>query len=137
MITVKVTLNARPATDDPQRVVLAIPHGTGELARAARTIYRLVSDGAMWTDGQADTTITMAPRDLIRLADILEGRPQPTEWRRVAEGPHPRWEIGQPGDGSRHRVVTDEVIRTYGRKYVEQLLAGLPPLPEAAWGVHR
>ena len=42
----KVTVNTRPASDDPLRVVLAIPHGSGELARAARTICRMVTSSA-------------------------------------------------------------------------------------------
>ena len=75
----KVTVNTRPASDDPLRVVPAIPHGSGELARAARTIYRMVTNSASWTDGQGDTTINMSRRDLIRLADLLEGRPEPRE----------------------------------------------------------
>lgn len=134
----KVTVNTRPASDDPRSVVLAIPQGTGELARAARTIYRMVTNGASWTDGRGDTTITMAPRDLVRLADLLEGRREPREWTRVdnGDGP-PRWEIGSPGDGSRRQVITDEPIMTYGREHLEKLQAGLPPLPEAAWEVKR
>jgi len=133
-----VTVNGRQmAADDPTQVILAIPHGTGELARAARTIYRMITTGASWTDCQGDTTVLMTPRDLIRLADILEGRPEPGEWRRV-EGDHRGWEIGQLGDGSRHRLIMDQAVRTYGRKHVETVvLAGLPPLPEEAWEVRR
>jgi hypothetical protein len=67
------------------------------------------------------------------------------EWRRVEPGPctchwppmqHNRWEITNPVGDGKNRLVTDAVIRTYGRKHVEKLLAktpGLPPLPEQAW----
>jgi hypothetical protein len=69
------------------------------------------------------------------------------EWVRVEEGPcgchfppmrHDRWEIKNPAGDGRNRLVTDCVIRTYGRRHVEKLLArtpSLPPLPEAAWDV--
>ena len=129
----KVTVNAREASIDPRRVVLAIPHGTGELVRAARTIYRMATNGASWTDRQGDTTITMSPRDLIRLADLLEGSREPREWTRVDNGDgHPRWEIGSLGDGSRCQVITDELITAYGREHLGKLLADLPPLLEEA-----
>jgi len=59
-------------------------------------------------------------------------------WARV-DVSHPRW--GLPGERdsagiltSAGHLVTDEAIRTYGRKHVERvILAGLPPLPEEAW----
>jgi hypothetical protein len=34
-------------------------------------------------------------------------------------------------------LITDEAIRTFGRKHIERLLAGLPTLPEQAWEVDR
>jgi hypothetical protein len=70
---------------------------------------------------------------------IPEPQPEPTSpWTRV-EDEHPRWEL--PGDrhpsgalASAGYLVTDEVIRTYGRKHVEgYLLRDLPSLPEEAW----
>jgi hypothetical protein len=58
-----------------------------------------------------------------------------TEWTRVEDAKHPRWEIKNPlGDG-KNRLCTDHLIRTYGRKHTEKLLAGLPPLPEKAWEI--
>lgn len=58
--------------------------------------------------------------------------PRGTEWER-AEDEHPRWEIRNPkGDGCNF-LCTDAVIRTFGRKHVEKLLRGLPPLPDKAW----
>lgn len=63
-------------------------------------------------------------------------RPREAEWRRV-EDEHPRWEISNPaGDGKDH-LCTDALIRTYGRRHTERLLAGLPPLPERAWEAER
>ena len=54
-----------------------------------------------------------------------------TTWARVEDG-HPRWEIKNPiGDG-RNYLVTDEAIRTFGRKHMTELLINLPPLPEQA-----
>jgi hypothetical protein len=63
-------------------------------------------------------------------------------WVRVVEpGPcdchhppqhHDRWELRATRAGQ-GRVITDAAIRTYGRRTVERLLHGLPPLPEQAW----
>jgi hypothetical protein len=53
-------------------------------------------------------------------------------WVRI-DDEHPRWQIRvQPGENG-HRLITDAAIATYGRKHVEQLLTGLPALPERAW----
>ena len=63
-----------------------------------------------------------------------------SRWVRV-EDEHSRWELPGERDStgiltSAGHLVTDEVIRTYGRKHVErEILAGLPPLPEDAWRV--
>ena len=64
-------------------------------------------------------------------------------WVRVEPGPctchyppqeHDRWEIKNPHGDGRNYLVTDEVIRTFGRPHVEgRLLVKLPPLPERAW----
>lgn len=54
------------------------------------------------------------------------------EWVRIEDDEHPRWVlIGQLGETS--RLCTDEAIRQFGRRHMEGLLAGLPPLPERAW----
>src|SRR5258708_3034761 len=89
----------RPRPTGSWRGGREVAQGEGELGRGARKIYRMAGNGASWTDGQGDTTITMSPRDLIRLADLLEGRRERREWTRVDNGDgHPRWEIGSPGD---------------------------------------
>ncbi|MCW2902443.1 MAG: hypothetical protein JWO67_4708 [Streptosporangiaceae bacterium] len=57
------------------------------------------------------------------------------------EGEHPRWVL--PGKRNERDVlvtaafqITDEAIRTFGQKHVEQVtLRGLPKLPEQAWAV--
>jgi hypothetical protein len=63
-------------------------------------------------------------------------------WVRVEPGPctchyppheHDRWEIKNPRGDGRNYLVTDAVIRTYGRRHVEKLIARLPRLPERAW----
>jgi hypothetical protein len=66
---------------------------------------------------------------------------QQSAWRRV-DNEHPRWEL--PGErdsagllSSPGYLITDEAIRTFGRKHIECLLAGLPTLPEQAWEVDR
>jgi hypothetical protein len=66
-----------------------------------------------------------------------------TRWYRV-EGEHPnprvrgacpRWELAGLNGGRSH-LITDHLIRTYGRKHMEKVfLAKLPPLPESAWAV--
>jgi hypothetical protein len=66
-------------------------------------------------------------------------------WVRVEPGPcdchhppqeHDRWEIKNPHGDGRNFLVTDMVIRTYGRRHTEgRLLASLPPLPEQAWEI--
>jgi hypothetical protein len=66
---------------------------------------------------------------------------QQSAWTRV-EDEHPRWELPGERDGAgvlvtAGRLVTDEAIRVFGRKHIERLLAGLPPLPEQAWEVAR
>lgn len=64
-----------------------------------------------------------------------------TRWYRLegehpnphVRGPVPRWELAD-GKGGHSHVVTDHLIRTYGRKHMEKvILASLPPLPEVAW----
>jgi len=55
-----------------------------------------------------------------------------TTWTRVADG-HPRWEIKNPSGDGRNYLVTDEAIRTFGRKHMTELMINLPPLPEEAW----
>jgi hypothetical protein len=70
-------------------------------------------------------------------------------WVRVEPGPcschhppqqHDRWELPNRygPDGTlitTARLVTDALIRTYGRRHVEVLLRDAPPLPEEAWAV--
>jgi hypothetical protein len=66
-----------------------------------------------------------------------------TRWYRLT-GPHPnpsvrgdcpRWELAD-GKGGHSHTITDNLIRTYGRKHMEKVfLAKLPPLPESAWAV--
>jgi hypothetical protein len=64
--------DSRGGDDQPcPRVVVTIPGGDEDLARAARSICRLVSDGSLTTDRQGNAALTMAPRDLVRLAGIL------------------------------------------------------------------
>jgi hypothetical protein len=64
-----------------------------------------------------------------------------TRWYRLegehpdprVRGPVPRWELAALNGGYSH-VITDHLIRTYGRKHMEKVfLRDLPPLPEAAW----
>jgi len=67
--------------------------------------------------------------------------PSAIGWVRVEE--ERRWVLPGDRDGAGHLVtagnqVTDEAIRTYGRRHMETVtLAGLPPLPEEAWEADR
>jgi len=54
--------DSRGGDDQPcPRVVVTIPGGDEDLARAARSICRLVSDGSLTTDRQGNAALTMAP----------------------------------------------------------------------------
>lgn len=58
-------------------------------------------------------------------------------WVRVT-GDSPRWELPGIRDNAGilltpGRLVADAAIAAYGRRHIEQLLAGLPPLPDEAW----
>jgi hypothetical protein len=57
-----------------------------------------------------------------------------SEWSRVEDG-HPRWEIRNPNGDGKNYLCADEAIRTFGRRHMEKILAGLPPLPGKAWEV--
>lgn len=50
-------------------------------------------------------------------------------WRLPGET-HPSGALKTAG-----RTISDEAIRTFGRPRIEQILAGLPALPESAWSV--
>jgi hypothetical protein len=57
-----------------------------------------------------------------------------TRWYRV-EDEHPRWQLAEL-NGSYSRLVTDALIRNYGRRHLEaKILKDLPPLPPAAWDI--
>jgi hypothetical protein len=45
-----------------------------------------------------------------------------------------QWYITDPLGDRRDKQITDEAIRTFGRRHIEgRVLAGLPPLPGCAW----
>jgi len=50
---------------------------------------------------------------------------------------HPRWTMPEHDAGLPERQITDYAIEQYGRRHIERLLDGLPPLPEEAWTVDR
>lgn len=94
----------------------------GNWAEAEWVMWRMDDEGR-WLDGPVPECPDPAPPE--------------TEWSRVEDGKHPRWEIKNPhGDGHNY-LCTDAVIRTYGRKHTEWLLRDLPPLPDKAWEVAR
>jgi hypothetical protein len=86
---------------------------------------------------RAQETVAMR-EDRAREARVM-GRVR-TPWVRVEDDERgSRWEL--PGDthpsgalASAGHLVTDQAIRTYGRRHLEQVvLKDLPPLPEEAW----
>lgn len=65
-------------------------------------------------------------------------------WQREEPGPctchqppqeHDRWVLpmGALGPADAGHQITDEAIRTFGRRHIEHMLSGLPPLPARAW----
>lgn len=61
--------------------------------------------------------------------------PPEAEWSRAEDDERPRWEIRNPSGDGRNYLCTDEAIRKFGRRHMEKILAGLPPLPGRAWEV--
>lgn len=72
------------------------------------------------------------PATRIRRFTYQDGGQLAETWTRYpARG---QWTITSPHGDRRDYQMTDEAIRTYGRKHIAgYVLAGLPPLPECAW----
>jgi hypothetical protein len=68
----------------------------------------------------------------LRLRQLLIAEAIAPRWTRAEDG-HPRWEIKNPSGDGRNYLMTDEAIRTFGRRHMTELMINLPPLPEEAW----